>query len=108
MRPFRFTVFEKLLEHWKTDFAVVQCVAEITAFVNPSRGNPRERHSGKLLDLAVPLARSSVRQNRDVWLVGDLEFSQHCTAVLAIIPDRNKIKFHLWIFFNGLEPAAAL
>src|SRR5215831_18054889 len=108
MRPFRFTVFEKLLEHWKTDFAVVQCVAEIAAFVNPSCGNPRERHFGKLLDLVIPLARSWIRQNSNVWLVCDLEFLQHCAAVLAIIPDRNEIKFHLWIFFNGLEPTAAL
>src|SRR4029453_6108903 len=107
MRPFRFTVFKELLEHIKTDFAVVQCVAEIAAFVNPSRGNPRYGHPGELLDLVVTLARSRVRQNRDVGLVRDLEFLQHRTAVLAIVPNRDEIKFPPWIVFNGLEPAAA-
>src|SRR4029453_7936684 len=108
MRPFRFAVFEKLLEHIETDFTVVQCVAKIAAFVNPSRGNPREWYSGELLDLVVPFARSRVRQDGHVPLSCNLEFLQHRTAVFAIIPNGNEIEFHLWIFFNGLEPAAAL
>src|SRR6266516_2348549 len=65
-RPFRRAVFEKLLEHRKTDFAVIQCVTEIAAFVNPSRRDPRERQAGKLFDLAFATTGAGICQNCDV------------------------------------------
>src|SRR5438067_6936594 len=52
VRPFRLAVFEKLLEHRETDFAVIQCVTEIAAFVNPSRRDPRQRQTCELFDFA--------------------------------------------------------
>src|SRR4030095_10997474 len=54
VRPFRLAVCQKLLEHGKADLAVIQCVTEIAAFVNPSRRNPAQRQTDKLLDLVLP------------------------------------------------------
>src|SRR5204863_7375413 len=73
MRPFRFAVFEKLLEHRETDLAVVQCVAEIAALVNPSRGDRRKRHPGEWCDFAVPFGRSRISQDRNVRSVRNWE-----------------------------------
>src|SRR5262245_30849082 len=107
MRPLRLAVCQKLLEHRKTDFAVIQCVAEIAAFVNPSRRNPAERQTGKLLDLVVTAARTRISENCHVWLVADCEFVQHRAPVLPIVPNRDEIKFHLRIVGDHFRPAAA-
>src|SRR5438093_11419505 len=74
MRPLRLAVFEKLLEHRKTDLAVIQRVAKIAAFVNPSRRNPRERQTGKLLDLVFTATRTWISENCHVRLVGNAKF----------------------------------
>src|SRR5438128_9518702 len=76
VRPFRLAVFEKLLEHRKTDFAVIQCVTEIAAFVNPSRRNPRHRQTCELFDFALATARAGIRKDCTVWLTGNAEFFQ--------------------------------
>src|SRR5258708_35154229 len=85
MRPFRFAVFDKLLEHWKTHFAVVQSVAKIASFIDQRRWYPGERHSGKLLDLRVAVTRPGIGQNRDVGLIGDLEFGEHRFSIAAVV-----------------------
>ena len=108
MRPFRFAVFEKLLEHRETDFAVIQCVAKIAVFVNPSRRDPRKRQAGELFDLVFATTRAGIGQNCHVRLIGDVEFFQHRAAVVAVVPNRDEIKFHLRIVLNDFEPAAAL
>src|SRR5436190_17249583 len=87
MRQFRLTVCQKLLEHRKANLAVIQCVAEIAAFVNPSRRNPTQRQTGKLLDLVFAATRTWISENCHVRLVGDPEFVQHRVPVLPIIPD---------------------
>src|SRR4029453_11511916 len=106
VRPFRLAVCQKLLEHRKANLAVIQCVAEIAAFVNPSRRNPAERQPGKLLELVFTAARTGISKNCHVRLVGDPEFVQHRATVLPIIPNRNEIKFHLWIFTDDFGPPA--
>src|SRR5215216_6344603 len=63
VRPFRLTICKKLLEHGKTHFAVIQCVTELPAFVNPRRWYPRERQAGKLFDLVFAAARSCIRED---------------------------------------------
>src|SRR5689334_21668980 len=106
MRPLRLAVCQKLLEHRKTDLAVVQCVTEIAAFVNPSRRDPAQRQTGKLLDLIVTATRTGVSENCHVRLVGDPELVQHRASVLPIIPNRDETKFHLWIFTDHFGPPA--
>src|SRR6266404_5978772 len=74
VRPFRLAVFEKLLEHRETDFAVIQCVTEIAAFVNPSRWDPRERQPGKLFDFAFATTGAGICKNCYIWLIDNVEF----------------------------------
>src|SRR5437762_6132234 len=107
MRPLRLAVFEKLLEHRKTDLAVIQRVAKIAAFVNPSRRNPRERQTGKLLDLVFTATRTWISENCHVRLVGNAKFVQHRAPVLPIIPNRDEVKSHPWIVIDRFGPAAA-
>ena len=38
--------------------------------------------------------------------VGDPEFVQHRAPVLPIVPDRDEIKLHLWIFIDHFGPPA--
>src|SRR4029450_5488462 len=91
VRPFRLAVCQKLLEHRKTDLAVIQCVTEIAAFVNPSRRNPAHRQTSKLFDLFFAATRTGVTENCHVRLRGDSEFVQDRAPVLPIIPDRDEI-----------------
>src|SRR5512132_849349 len=104
MRPFRLAVCQKLLEHRKANLAVVQCVAEIAAFVNPSRRNPTQRQTTKLLDLVFTATRTGITENCHVRLGGDSEFVQEPAPVLPIIPHRDEIKLHLWIFTDHFGP----
>src|SRR5262245_5875453 len=108
VRPFRLAVCQKLLEHRKTDLAVIQCVAEIAAFVNASRRNPAQRQTAKLLDLIFTTTRTGISKNCHVRLSGDTELVQHRAPLLAIIPNRDEIKLHLWIFIDHFGPAAGL
>src|SRR5436309_14478413 len=77
VRPFRLAVREKLLEHREADFAVVQCVAELAAFVNPSRRDPRKRQASELFDLVFATTWAGICKDCHVWLIGDAEFFQH-------------------------------
>src|SRR5436190_22506982 len=79
---------------------------EISTFVDPGCWNPRNRHTGELFDV-IFATRARIGQNRQVRLIGELNPRKHGTAILAIVPDRNEIKMHLWIFFHYFEPAAA-
>src|SRR5438477_61327 len=90
----------------ESTFAVVQRVAKIASFIDPRCRNPRERHPGKLFDFAVAAARARISQNSDVWLIGNLEFGKHRFAIAAVVPNGNKIKFHLRIVFDHFQPAA--
>src|SRR5580765_5577388 len=106
VRPFRLAVCQKLLEHRKANLAVIQCVTEIAAFVNPSCRNPIQRQTSKLFDLVFATTRTGISENCHVRLRSDPEFVQHCAAALPIIPDRDEIKFHLWIFIDHFGPPA--
>src|SRR5262249_54984609 len=106
VRPLRLAVCQKLLEHRETDLTVIQCVAEVTAFVNPGCRNPRQRQTGKLLDLVLTVARTGISEDRHVRLIDNAELVQHRAPVLPIIPNRDEIKFHLWIFGDDFAPAA--
>src|SRR4249919_4379317 len=106
MRPFRLAVCQKLLEHRKANLAVIQCVAEIAAFVNPSRRNPTQRQTSKLFNLVFAATWTGISENCHVRLRGDPEFVQQRAAVLAIIPYRDETKLHLWIFIDHFCPAA--
>src|SRR5262245_6467461 len=108
VRPLRLAVCKELLEHRKTDLAIIQCVAEIAPFVNPSRRNPAQRQTGKLLDLVFTATRSRISENCHVGLRGDSEFVQHRASILPVIPNRHEIKLHLWIFVDHFGPAAGL
>ena len=108
VRPFRFAVFEKLLERIETDLAVVQCVVEIAIFVNPSRGNPRERQPGELFDFVIAFAWTRVSKDRDVGLIANVELFKHCVPILPIVPNGYEPKFHFRIFVDDFGPAAAL
>src|SRR4029078_8808532 len=77
-------------------------------FVNPSRWNPTQRETGKLLDLIFTATWTGVSENCDVWLVGNSEFMQERASILSAIPDRNEIKLHLWIVLDGFGPPTAL
>src|SRR5438093_9223324 len=81
VRPFRLAVREKLLEHREADFAVVQCVAELAAFVNPSRRDPRKRQASELFDLVFATTWAGICKDCHVWLIGDAEFFQHRAPV---------------------------
>src|ERR1043166_4253134 len=106
VRPFRLAVCQKLLEHRKANLAVVQCVAEIAPFVNPSRRNPAQRQTAKLLDLVFTATRTGISENCHVRLSGDSEFVQHRVPILAIIPNGDEIEFHLGIIGDYFRPAA--
>src|SRR5262249_46458458 len=107
MRPFGLAVCQKLLEHMKTALAVVQCVAEIATFVNPSRWNPAQRQTGKLPDLVFATTRTRVNKDCYVPLIGDPDFLEHRTTRLAIIPDGYETNLHLRIGVDYFGPAAA-
>src|SRR6516165_7383971 len=85
------------------------CLPEIAgAQQSEPRRNPAQRPPGKLFDLIFTATRTRIRENCDVRLSGDSEFAQHRASVLAIIPNRHEIKFHLWIFIDRFGPAAGL
>src|SRR5439155_16064479 len=96
-----------LLKHRKTDLAVIQCVAEIAAFVNPGRRNPRERQTRKLPDLVFTATWTRISKNRHVRLISNAELVQHRAPILPIIPDRDEVKSHPWIVIDCFGPAAA-
>jgi len=103
--PLGIAVLKKLLQDWKAYFAIVQRVAKIAALINPSCWNPRKRQTDKLFDV-IFAARSGIGQNRHVWLIDKVKFFQHGSAVLAAVPDGNKIKMHPRIVLHYFEPAA--
>src|SRR5439155_11848769 len=105
--PLRLAVCQKLLEHRETNLTVIQCVAEVTAFVNPSCRNPRQRQTDKLLDLVLPSARTGISEDYHVGLIDNAELVQHRAPVLSIIPNRDETKFHLRIFGDDFVPAAS-
>jgi len=104
--PLGIAVLKKLLQDWKAHFAIVQRVAKIAALINPSCWNPRKRQTGKLLDV-IFAARSGIGQNCHVWLIHKVKFFQHGSAILAAVPNGNKIKMHPRIVLHYLEPVAA-
>src|SRR3954452_14778793 len=108
MRPFRLAICQKLLEHRKANLAVIKCVAEIAAFVDQRGGNPTQRQTSKLFDLVFAATRTGISNNCHVWLGGDSELVQHRAAVLPIVPNRDEIKLHLWIFIDYFGPSAGL
>src|SRR4051794_21007059 len=104
MRPLRLAVCQKLLEHGKANLTVIQPVAEIAAFVNPSRRNPTQRQTSKLFELIFAATRTRISDKCHVRLRGDPEFVQHRAPVLPIIPDRDEVKLHLWIIIDDFGP----
>ena len=79
VRPLRLAVLKKLLQHWKADFAVVQGVTQIAAFIHPGCRNPRKRQTGKLLDV-IFAARAGIGQDGQVRLVAEVEFPDETAA----------------------------
>ena len=97
---------DQLLQHLKTDFAVVQSVAEVASLEDPSRRNPTQWQPGKLLDM-TRAARAVVSDDGHVRLLRDLVFCQHGAAVFSTIPDRDEVEFHVRVVLHDLCPPAA-
>src|SRR5439155_13142396 len=106
MRPLGLTVLEKLLEHGKPNLAVIERIAQVSAFVNPRGWDPRKRESHKLLDL-VASTRPRIRRHSEIWLLGELVLLKHCSNIFSIVPDGNKNELRRRILFYSFQPAAA-
>src|SRR5438552_12090919 len=106
MRPLGLTVLEKLLEHGKPNLAVIERIAQVSAFVDPSGWDPRKRESDKLFDL-VASARPRICRHSEIWLLGQLVLLEHGAPVRAVVPDGNKNELRRRILFYSFQPAAA-
>src|SRR5262249_21689197 len=101
VRPLRLAVNEKLLQDWKSDFAVIQGIPEVADLVDPRRWDPRNRQTGEPLDMTFA-AWTGIGQNGHVRLVCYVELFQHRASILATVPNGNEIKMHLGIVSHHL------
>src|SRR4051812_15697464 len=106
--PFRFTVREHLLENVEPNFAVVQRVTKVAAFIYPRRWNPAQGQIEEALDLVVTFPRAGVGENGYVRLACELVFGEHRLPIVTAVPNRDEIEFHVRVGLDGLQPAAAL
>jgi len=87
--------------------STIFCISKVAGeeIVSLVKAGIPDQTEGPVPSEVVQEEEAEVRENTEQRA---LEFLQDRMAVLAIVPNRHEIEFHLWILFSHFEPTAAL